>query len=58
VDSEKVKAEMSRYEKIPVIAVFTDAEVNDRMDETIKQNYDHIKDETSQIVEKKAGKVA
>ena len=53
VDSEKVKAEMSRYEKIPVITVFTDTEVNDRMDETIKQNYDHIKDETSQIVEKK-----
>ena len=49
---------MSLYEKIHVIAVFTDAEVNDRMDETIKQNYDHIKDETSQIVEKKAGKVA
>lgn len=52
VDSEKVKAETSRYEKIPVITNFTDAEGNDRMDEMIKQNYDRIKAEASEIVEK------
>ena len=52
VDSEKVKAETSRYEKIPVITNFTDAKGNDRMDEMIKQNYDRIKEEASQIVDK------
>jgi DNA-binding transcriptional regulator YbjK len=52
VDSEKVKAETSRYEKIPVITNFTDAEGNDHMDEMIKQNYDRIKEEASQIVDK------
>ena len=52
VDSEKVKAETARYEKIPVITNFTDEEGNDRMDEMIKQNYDRIKAEASEIVEK------
>ena len=52
VDSGKVKAEISRYEKIPVITNFTDAEGNDHMDEMIKQNYDRIKAEASEIVEK------
>ena len=52
MDSEKVKAETARYEKIPVITNFTDEEGNDRMDEMIKQNYDRIKAEASEIVEK------
>lgn len=52
VDSEKVKAETARYEKIPIITDFTDEDGVDRMTEVIKQNYDRIKDEVSQIVEK------
>ena len=52
VDNEKVKAETARYEKIPVITNFTDEDGVDRMAETIKENYDRIKAEVSEIVEK------
>ncbi|KWW27212.1 MAG: Type IV secretory pathway, VirD4 component, partial [bacterium F083] len=50
VDSAKVDAEMKRYEPIPVIADFTDADGNDIMEQTIRDNYNRIKDEVKQIV--------
>ena len=52
VDNEKVKAETARYEKIPVITNFTDENGVDRMAETIKANYDRIKREVTDIVDK------
>ena len=50
VDSAKVEAETARYVKIPIITDFTDENGVDRMEETIKQNYDRIKEETAEIV--------
>ena len=52
VDNEKVKAETARYEKIPVITNFTDEDGVDRMAETVRKNYDRIKAEAAEIVEK------
>ena len=50
VDSAKVDAEMKHYEPIPVIANFTDPDGNDIMEQTIRDNYNRIKDEVKQIV--------
>ena len=50
VDSAKVDVEMKRYEPIPVIADFRDENGNDIMEQTIKDNYNRIKDEVKQIV--------
>ena len=50
VDSEKVKQEESRYQKIPVITDFTDENGNDRMKETVQENYNRIKADVKQIV--------
>ena len=50
VDSAKVDAEMKHYQPIPVIADFTDANGNDIMEQTIRDNYNRIKDEVKQIV--------
>ena len=50
VDSEKVKQEESRYQKIPVITDFTDENGNDRMKETVQENYNRIKTDVKQIV--------
>ncbi len=52
VDAEKVKREESAYKKIPVITDFTDENGVDRMQETIKENYDRIKAEAAEIVDK------
>ena len=52
VDSAKVKAETARYVKIPIITDFTDENGVDRMQETIKENYDRIKTEAAEIVDK------
>ena len=52
VDSAKVKAETARYVKIPIITDFTDENGVDRMQETIKENYDRIKAEAAEIVDK------
>ena len=52
MDSEKVKAETARYVKIPIITDFTDENGVDRMQETIKENYDRIKAEAAEIVDK------
>lgn len=50
VDSEKVKREERKYNPIPVITNFTDAEGNDCMKGTIQENYNRIKLEVRQIV--------
>ena len=50
VDSEKVRQEESRYQKIPVITDFTDEDGNDRMKETVQENYNRIKADVKQIV--------
>ncbi len=50
VDVEKVKREEQAYKPIPVITDFTDADGNDRMKETIQENYNRIKAEVRQIV--------
>lgn len=50
VDAEKVKQEEEAYKKIPVITDFTDEEGNDRMKETIQENYNRIKADVRQIV--------
>jgi len=52
VGSAKVKAETARYVKIPIITDFTDENGADRMQETIKENYDRIKAEAAEIVDK------
>ena len=41
---------MKRYEPIQVIADFRDEDGNDIMEQTIKNNYNRIKDEVKQIV--------
>jgi DNA-binding transcriptional regulator YbjK len=51
VDSARVAAETKAYREIPIITDFVDEQGVDRMRETIKTNYDRIKDETRQIVE-------
>ena len=50
VDNEKVKRETARYEKIPEIIDFRDADGNDLMKEQIQHNYDRIKQDVKQIV--------
>ena len=50
VDAEKVKREEQAYRPIPVITDFTDADGNDRMKETIQDNYNRIRAEVRQIV--------
>ena len=52
VDNEKVKRETANYKKIPVITDFRDENGVDKMQETIKANYDRIKSEAKDIVEK------
>ena len=51
VDNEKVKRETVRYVKLPQIIDFTDKDGNDRMQEEIQANYEHIRQEVRQIVE-------
>lgn len=50
VDNEKVKRETFRYQKIPEIIDFRDADGNDLMKEQIQLNYDKIKQDVKQIV--------
>jgi hypothetical protein len=50
VDNEKVKRETARYQKIPEIIDFRDADGNDLLKEEIQTNYDRIKSEVKQIV--------
>ena len=50
IDSAKVSEEAKRYNPIPVITDFTDADGRDCMKEMIQENYNRIKAEVRQIV--------
>lgn len=58
VDTEKVKREESRYQKLPIINDFLDADGNDRMKQTIQGNYNQIKEDVKQIVKDELGRIA
>lgn len=57
VDSAKVKAETARYEKISIITNFMDEEGKDHMEEMIKENYERIKSEVAEIVDKEVDRL-
>ena len=58
VDAEKVKREEKAYKKIPVITDFTDENGNDRMKETVQENYRRIKEEVKHIVQEELERIA
>lgn len=58
VDVEAVKKEEALYQDIPLITDFTGPDGNDRMDETIRENYERIVVETSQLVEDEIARIA
>ena len=51
VDNEAVKKEMAEYKPIPEISSFLDASGRDIMQEKIKENYRHIKQDALDIIE-------
>lgn len=58
VDAEKVKREESRYQKLPIINDFLDADGNDCMKQTIQGNYNQIKEDVKQMVKDELGRIA
>ena len=58
VDTEKVKREESRYQKLPIINDFLDADGNDCMEQTIQDNYNQVKEDVKQIVKDELGHIA
>ena len=58
VDTEKVKREESRYQKLPIINSFLDADGNDCMKQTIQDNYNQIKEDVKQIVKDDLERIA
>ena len=58
VDIEKVKREESRYQKLPIINNFLDADGNDSMKQTIQVNYNQIKEDVKQIVKDELERIA
>jgi len=58
VDAEKVKREEKAYKKIPVITDFMDENGNDRMKETVQENYRRIKEEVKHIVQEELERIA
>ncbi len=58
VDTEKVKREESRYQKLPIINDFLDADGNDCMEQTIQDNYNQVKEDVKQIVKDELGRIA
>ena len=58
VDTEKVKREESRYQKLPIINDFLDADGNDCMEQTIQDNYNQIKEDVKQIVKDELERIA
>ena len=58
VDTEKVKREESRYQKLPIINDFKDADGNDCMKQTIQDNYNQIKEDVKQIVKDELERIA
>ena len=53
-----MKREEKAYKKIPVITDFTDENGNDRMKETVQENYRRIKEEVKQIVQEELERIA
>lgn len=58
MDTEKVKWEESRYQKLPIINDFLDADGNDCMKQTIQDNYNQIKEDVKQIVKDELERIA
>ena len=58
VDIEKVKREESRYQKLPIINNFLDADGHDSMKQTIQDNYNQIKEDVKQIVKDELERIA
>ena len=58
VDTEKVKREESRYQKLPIINDFKDADGNDCMKQAIQDNYNQIKEDVKQIVKDELERIA
>ena len=58
VDTDKVKREESRYQKLPIINDFLDADGNDCMEQTIQDNYNQVKEDVKQIVKDELGRIA
>ena len=58
VDTEKVKREESRYQKLPIINDFLDADGNDCMKQAIQDNYNQIKEDVKQIVKDELERIA
>ena len=58
VDTEKVKREESRYQKLPIINDFFYADGNDCMEQTIQDNYNQVKEDVKQIVKDELGRIA
>ena len=58
VDTEKVKREESRYQKLPIINDFLDADGNDCMEQTIQDNYNQVKEDVKQIVKDELWRIA
>ena len=58
VDTEKVKREESRYQKLPIINDFLDADGKDCMKQTIQGNYNQIKEDVKQIVKDELWRIA
>lgn len=52
VDTDKIAKETAQYVPIPVITEFNDEQGNDNMQQTIMDNYDRIREETTQIIKK------
>jgi DNA-binding transcriptional regulator YbjK len=58
VDNAKVATETKAYQKLPVVADFTDENGNDTMQEMIDWNYNQIKADVKQIVADELKKIA
>ena len=58
VDTEKVKREESRYQKLPIINDFLDADGNDCMKQAILDNYNQIKEDVKLIVKDELERIA
>ena len=53
-----MKREESRYQKLPIINDFLDADGNDCMKQTTQDNYNQIKEDVKQIVKDEQGRIA
>ena len=58
VDTDKVKREESRYQKLPIINDFLDADGNDCMKQAIQNNYNQIKEDVKLIVKDELERIA